>query len=382
MKYFKLITLCLFSTLIFSQQERKPNVLFICVDDLRPEIGANGKPYMTTPNMDALAAEGTLFTNHFVQVPTCGASRFSMLTSTRPSKRVHLKNNVFEKEISNKKENEVPETFIHHFKRNNYYTVGIGKISHSVDGLLYGYEEEPSDKMELPYSWNEMLFNPGKWKTGWNAFFGYADGSNRQSMKRLVKPYEMSDVADDGYPDGLTTKLAIEKLRELKNNEKPFFLGVGFFKPHLPFNAPKKYWDLYDRESIPLSPNPEIPKNTSGIGVHNSGEFNGYKKGEEKAAAGKQISDAYAKKIKHAYFASVSYIDAQIGKLLQELKNLKLNDNTIVVIWGDHGWNLGDQTIWGKHAIFENSLNSALIVKIPGAEKSGINSNDLIEAID
>ncbi len=360
----------------------QPNILFICVDDLRPQLGCYGNDYMKTPHLDQLAIEGIVFTNHFVQVPTCGASRFSMLTGKRPAKKSHLSNHAIITEISDKPESAFPETFIHHFKRNNYYTVGIGKISHQVDGLVYDYEEPPSDNLELPHSWNEMLFNSGKWGTGWNAFFGYADGSNRQSMNRQVKPYECADVDDDGYPDGLTTNLAIEKLRELKQKDQPFFLGVGFFKPHLPFTAPKKYWDLYQPEDIPLSPNPTIPDNTGGVGIHNSGEFNGYKKGDEKAGAGKRISDNYAKKVRHAYFACVSYIDAQIGILMQELENLNLDKNTIVVVWGDHGWHLGDQTIWGKHSTFERALRSALIIKVPGTKASGNKVVGLVESID
>ena len=383
---------CCFGVLVFSfsscgdksntKTPGKPNVLFICVDDLRPELGCYGCDYMKTPNLDHLASKGTVFTNQFAQVPTCGASRHSLLTGTRPSIAGHLSNHACINELSNKPEVTVPETFIHHFKRNDYYTVGIGKISHQVDGLIYGYDEQPSDKRELPYSWDEMLFNPGKWKTGWNAFFGYADGSNRQSMNRQVKPYECADVQDEGYPDGLTANLAIEKLRDLKDLKQPFFLGVGFFKPHLPFNAPKKYWDMYDREKIPLSPNPNVPENTDGISLHNSSEFNGYQKGEEKAGAGKRINDNYARTLRHAYFACVSYVDAQIGKVLQELEKLKLEENTIVVVWGDHGWHLGDQTIWGKHSTFERALKSALIIKVPGAKATGRNATGLAESVD
>ena len=382
--FFAILALSLSNCIDSNKKEflEQPNILFICVDDLRPQLGCYGHDYMKTPNLDRLATEGTVFANHFVQVPTCGASRLSMLTGSRPSQESHLRNHAIITEISDKPESAIPETFIHHFKRNNYYTVGIGKVSHQVDGLVYEYEEPPSDKLELPHSWDEMLFNSGKWGTGWNAFFGYADGTNRQTMKRQVKPYECADVKDNGYPDGLTTNLAIEKLHELKDKKQPFFLGVGFFKPHLPFTAPKKYWDLYQREDIPLSPNPQMPNNTGGIGIHNSGEFNGYEKGDEKAAAGKKINDDYAREVRHAYFACVSYIDAQIGILMQELENLNLEKNTIVVVWGDHGWHLGDQTIWGKHSTFERALKSALIIKVPGANASGSKVVGLVESID
>jgi arylsulfatase A-like enzyme len=232
--------------------------------------------------------------------------------------------------------------------------------------LLYGYTDPVGKEYELPHSWDEMLLDAGKWGTGWNAFFGYADGENRQSMNKQVKPYEMADVPDTGYPDGLITDQALGKLRELAKKDAPFFLGVGFFKPHLPFNAPKKYWDMYNEEEIPLSPNPYIPENVNKASLHGSGEFNGYQLGDEKASLEGPVSDEYARKLRHAYFACVSYIDAQVGKLLAELEEQGLSENTVVVIWGDHGWHLGDHLVWGKHTIFDRALKSAFIVNVPG----------------
>ncbi len=364
------------------EEKARPNILFIAVDDLRTELGAYGNSLVKSPNMDALAKSGSIFTHHYVQVPTCGASRHALLTGMRPSKPIHLNNRAIELEISGQPEKSVPETFIHQFRNEGYHTVGIGKISHSADGLVYGYEEEPSNIRELPHSWDELLFDPGKWKNGWNAFFGYANGENRQSLKKQVKPYEAGDVDDEGYPDGLTTKLAISKLKELKDNEKPFFMGVGFFKPHLPFNAPKKYWDLYDRDSISVSQNGGIPENINLASLHNNGEFNQYALGDEQATLEQPVSDAYAKKLKHGYMASISYIDTQIGKLLLELKALGLDENTIIVIWGDHGWHLGDQRIWGKHTLFENALKSTLIVKSPQIARQKQKIETIVESVD
>lgn len=364
------------------QEKTPPNVLFIAVDDLRTELGAYGNTVVQSPTMDALAKEGTLFTHHYVQVPTCGASRHALLTGMRPNKPAHLSNNAFETEISDKPEQTVPETFIHHFRRNGYHTVGIGKISHSADGLVYGYEEPVSQKRELPHSWDELLFDAGKWETGWNAFFAYADGENRQSMKKQVKPYEAGAVGDEGYPDGLTTNLAINKLRELKKSKQPFFMGVGFFKPHLPFNAPQKYWDLYDEAAIPVSDNPKIPQHINLKSLHESGEFNQYALGEEKASLSASVSDPYAKKLRHAYYASISYIDAQIEKLWEELKALEMDKNTIIVIWGDHGWHLGDQRVWGKHTLFENALRSALIIRSPFEKHQNIKVDQIVESVD
>jgi arylsulfatase A-like enzyme len=377
-----LILVFLTSNLQCQQAPKPPNVLFIAVDDLRTELGVYGHPIVKSPNMDAIASEGSIFTNHFVQVPTCGASRYALLTGMRPKKLEHLKNSAIENEISDKEEGDVPESFIHHLKRNGYHTVGIGKISHSADGLVYGYEEPVSAKKELPHSWDELLFNSGKWGTGWNSFFAYANGENRQSLKKQVKPYEAGEVEDDGYPDGLTTQLAISKLRELKDKEEPFFMGVGFFKPHLPFNAPKKYWDLYDRDEIPTSPNPNIPENINLKSLHESGEFNGYALGDEHPSLTEPASIDYAKKLGHAYLASISYIDAQIGLIWDELKVLGLDENTIIVIWGDHGWHLGDQRVWGKHTLFENALKSALIIRSPFKEHQTKKVETIVETVD
>jgi arylsulfatase A-like enzyme len=240
-----------------AKDDQKPNILFISIDDLRTDdLGFYGNPVAVSPNLDRLAATGSVFTNHYVNVPTCGASRNCLLTGMFPRDRSDLGNNVMRDKIAGRYEEEKPETFIHHLRRNGYYTVGIGKITHYVDGLLYGYTDPVGTEYELPHSWDEMLLNPGKWGTGWNAFFGYADGENRQSMDQQVKPYEMADVEDTGYPDGLITEQALEKIGELAAKDKPFFLAVGFFKPHLPFNAPKKYWDLYNGKIFPYPPIP------------------------------------------------------------------------------------------------------------------------------
>jgi arylsulfatase A-like enzyme len=359
------------------------NILFIAVDDLRPEIGAYGNSIVQTPNIDRLAATATVFHNHYVQVPTCGASRASMLTGLLPRTRAHLQNSAIEHFLADEPEKEVPESFVHHFRRNGYYTTGIGKISHSVDGLIYGYEESPDGaRPEMPYSWDEFLFDPEKWGTGWNAFFGYADGSNRQGMKRQVKPYEMADVDDRGYPDGITADLAVEQLNGLAKKRQPFVLAVGFFKPHLPFTAPKQYWDLYEEEDVPLSPVPDLPENVHEASLQKMGEFNSYEAGEEKATLNHPLSDHYARKLRHAYYASISYVDAQIGKVLDELDQLGLADHTIVVLWGDHGWHLGDQRVWGKHTILETALRSPLIIRVPGSTPRHIGPEVVVSSVD
>ncbi|MDR0698059.1 MAG: sulfatase [Tannerella sp.] len=381
----------LFSTCLFllpgchlSGQKRseakKPNVLFICVDDLRRELGCYGS-VVKSPNIDKLAAQGSLFFNHYTQVPTSGASRACMLTGKYPREKADLSNEACRTRLSDRPEMERPETMFHHLKRNGYYTVGIGKISHYADGLLYDYTDPAGSSFELPYSWDEMLFDCGQWGTGWNAFFGYADGTNRQSRDRQVKPYECTDVPDDGYPDGLTAALAVKKIKELASRDSPFCLAVGFFKPHLPFTAPRKYWDMYDPQDIPLSPFPCIPDGCHATTLHESSEFNGYLYGEEKASLEKPLSDDYARKLRHAYFACISYVDAQIGKALDALEQSGQADNTIVILWGDHGWHLGDHRVWGKHTLYETSLNSAFIVKAPH-KKKGLENTRIVGSVD
>ena len=358
----------------------KPNVLFIFVDDLRREMGAYGSPVIT-PNMDALAASGSLFTRQFVSCPTSGASRYGLLTGHYPSDPAHLSNEACRTEITEKSGQNIPETMFHQLRRNGYRTVGIGKISHYVDGYVYGYEAPVSDIRERPHSWDEMLFDPGKWGNGWNAFFGYADGQNRQSMHRRVKPYECFDGDDESYPDGLTARLAADKLKELSRTGEPFCLAVGFFKPHLPFTSPKAYWDLYDESQIALSPEPDLPYGMDRGFLHDSDEFRGYLLGEEKPARDKRVSDAYARKLRHAYYACVSYADAQIGKVLAALEESGVADRTIVILWGDHGWHLGDQRVWGKHTVLETAASSALIVRAPG-RKAGIVNDRVVSSID
>ena len=274
---------------------QNPNILFICVDDLRTELQCYGNKHMVSPHLDKLASEGFLFTRHYVNVPTCGASRHCLLTGQLPVSVAHTRNEITSKTLSVKAESEIPETFIHHLKRNGYYTVGIGKITHHPDGFVYGYLDEPSEIEELPFSWNEMLLDDEQWGSGHKAFFGYADGTNRHTFDKNVYPYEMADVDDEAYPDGLTAKLAVTKLHELKEKNQPFFLGIGFFKPHLPFTAPKKYWDLYNQSDLPLAPFAGIPKNSTKASLHSSNELNQYKKGEEKASLSGPVSDDYAR---------------------------------------------------------------------------------------
>ena len=372
-----------------AQQAARPNVLFICVDDLRPQLSCYGKDFMHTPHLDRLAAEGTVFTNHFVQVPTCGASRCSLLTGQRPHAPGRIGNHAFETLPRDVPVD--PVSMPHLFRQNGYRTVTIGKVSHSPTGRRCGtpsgrfdeagnliYSGVNDNELELPFAWDKAYGPTGEWGNPWSAFFGYAGGKTRSYTAKKSPAVEAADVPDTGYPDGLTAETAIQELRALKDD--PFFLAVGFFKPHLPFNAPKKYWDLYNRDEIPLAEHKDPPANVDlGLSLHPNGELVGrYAALSDPADA----TDEEARRLRHGYFACVSYVDAQIGRVLDELDRLGLRDNTIVVVWGDHGWHLGDLHVWGKHTTYEFSMRSALLMRVPGVTQPGTRAAGLVESLD
>jgi arylsulfatase A-like enzyme len=362
------------------KQDGPYNVLFIAVDDLRPDIGAFGEAYMKTPAIDKLASEGRSFSHHYVQVPTCGASRYALWTGLRPSNPAQLSNEAFVRLMPGE-ERERPESFAHLFRRNGYHTVQIGKLSHYPDGRIYTYEGEGDGRREMPFSWDDVDGPVGKWGTAWNAFFGYADGSNRNQDRGNMPAWEMADVPDTAYADGITAEKAIRKLRALKDER--FLLAVGFFKPHLPFTAPKKYWDLYDEDDIDLSPNPDAPIGVNPNALHDSRElFGSYGPFAVEGAAGKRIPDDEARTLRHAYRAAVSFSDAQVGKVLDELDRLGLSDHTIVVLWGDHGWHLGDHGMWCKHTNYEQATRVPLIVHVPNRAPEGGRVRSPVEFVD
>lgn len=357
----------------------RPNVLFIAIDDLRPQLGCYDEKPMVTPHLDRLAGQGRLFLNHYAQVPTCGASRFSMLTGKHPRNDVARNNGAFK--LAPKSEPPTPYSLPGLFLKNGYTTVSLGKISHSPSGL-HGDEKEgagdenvPDGKVELPYSWSRLWGPKGEWGSVNKAFFGYAGGKTR--VRGESPATESADVPDHGYPDALIADEAIRELQELK--DKPFFLAVGFFKPHLPFNSPKKYWDLYDEKKLPLAPNPVAPKDLE-ISGHKSGELLGtYTINGAKRTL---VEDPEARLLRHGYFAAVSYVDAQVGRVLDELDRLGLADNTIVVVWGDHGWHLGDAGSWGKHTLHERALRSTLIIRTPSNPLPGTPTARIVETVD
>ncbi|MCR9293593.1 MAG: sulfatase [bacterium] len=343
-----------------------PNVLFIAVDDLRPQLGCYGKSQMHTPNIDRLAAQGVLFERAYCMVPTCGASRASLMTGVRPSPDRFVNYLAWA-------EKDAPSAVpLHtHFKSSGYKTISLGKVFHHKTDHADGWSE-PAWRSQRPAYQDREAEQAA-----------IAESKERWPQKRSHRglPYEAADAQDEDYPDGECANEAIKRLRELSAEpSQPFFLAVGFLKPHLPFNAPKKYWDLYDHDSIQLPDNYHPPEAAPAGAVHNSGELRAY--------AGihpeNPVSAEMARQLIHGYYACVSFTDAQIGRILDELQELGLAQNTIVVLWGDHGWQLGEHGMWNKHSCFETSMHAPLLVAAPteGSVKPGSRVRSLVEFID
>jgi len=340
-----------------SDTGNKPNILFIAVDDLRPELGCYGQLQIKSPNIDKLAEEGTIFINAYCNVPVCGASRASLLTGIRPSRNRFVTWHTYAQD-------DAPDAISlpEHFKNNGYYTLSLGKVFHNIDDMLE--------------SWSEKPWNPAQ-ETG---YLDYVSEENKKIMASASErgmPFEAGDVDDESYHDGKIALRAIEKLKQLKKQDKPFFLATGFLRPHLPFNAPQKYWDLYPEESIHLPDNYYNPKNAPDVAIHKFGELRAYFGVPAKGP----VSDKMAHELIRGYYASVSYVDAQIGKVLDALEELGLSENTIVILWGDHGWQLGEHALWCKHSNFKTSLNAPLVIKVPDIDGQ-LTTKALVEFID
>lgn len=337
----------------------KPNVLMIAVDDLRPQLNCYGHRQMHSPNIDRLAEQGCLFTHAYCQIAVCGASRASLLTGLRPTPTRFTSYRTWAEE-------DAPESLSlpKHFRNHGYHTVSNGKIYHHANDQRAGWSEDP---------WTPPS-NPG---VSWRDYVKPENIELDKSPDHRGPAYESAEVEDDAYRDGKLLKKSVDDLSRLKEQDAPFFLAVGFYKPHLPFNAPKKYWDLYEWEKIDLADNPFRPYGAPDQALHNWGELRNY----YGIPSSGPLDDDLARTLVHGYYACVSYTDALIGRLLDELDRLGLRDNTIVVLWGDHGWNLREHGLWCKHCNFETSVHSPVIVNAPGMQ-AGTQTDGLIEYVD
>jgi iduronate 2-sulfatase len=362
----------------------KPNILFLSMDDLKPELGCYGAEYMKTPNMDRFAQQGRLFTHHYVQQAVCGPSRASMFSGLRPDTT-----KVWDLQHTCREECPKAFTMQEYFKKAGYETAGSGKIMH-------GWKNDDPASWSIPYvSPGDLPYADGKVPALYQQYQGKAIheaavkleesglkkyGEKQQFMAKLnAKPStECLDLPDDAYCDGAMTVWGIKMLDQFAQSDKPFFLTLGYRKPHLPFVAPKKYWDMHDRLEIDVAAFQQAPKGAPAFALQPGYELNGYSDVDIK-----QLLDHPEKQIEliHGYRACVSYVDAQIGKILDKLEETGLAKNTIIVLWGDHGWHLGDHGIWCKHTNYEQATHSPLIISVPKLENPG-RSESPVESVD
>ncbi|MEW4565348.1 sulfatase [Bremerella sp. JC770] len=358
--------------------ENNYNVLMIAVDDLRPELGCYGRSPTVSPSLDQLAKHSVVFRNHFVQVPTCGASRFALLTGRSPGKTGALGNNALYdgKNALLPKQQPGAQSLPELFRRSGYHTTLIGKISHTADGKVYAYNGKGDGRDEVPHAWDDLATPYGPWKRGWGIFFAYADGKHREDGGGHLDLMEFTAQQDNELPDGMMAETAIEKLQAYGQSGQRFFMGLGFFKPHLPFVATQKDWEAVDAMDIQPAPHGTKPQTNY---WHSSGEFYKYKTDYPKTNPLAPEDQITARK---AYLACVRYTDRQIGKVLAALKESGLEDSTIVIVWGDHGWQLGESALWAKHVSHERALNSPLLIKVPGVTDQGQMTTALAETLD
>ena len=368
---------------IVAQKSAKPNILFIAVDDFKPEIGAYGNTLIKTPNIDRLAKMGTVFLNNYCQQAVCGPTRASLMTGMRPDVT-----KVWDLKTQMRDMNPDIVTLPQYLITQGYTTSGIGKIYHpssalkKVDPVSWSIpylELKESDfanglgfpaNAQYQKAETKALFPPkekGKGKEKEKK----DDGDDETPASTKGPSSECIDVPDNAYNDGVYALKAKEQITALTKAGQPFFMAVGFHKPHLPFVAPKKYWDLYKREDMPLATFQEHAKDGPLIGYHKSGELRNYTDIPEYATLPGEdlrigLKTEKQKELIHGYYAAVSYMDAQVGILLNTLDSLGTLNNTIIVLWGDHGWHLGDHDLWEKHTNFEQATRSPLMIAAPG----------------
>ncbi|MDC3132831.1 sulfatase [Flavobacteriaceae bacterium] len=353
--FFIFTSFCKSDTTIERQDQalksKKQNILFIAVDDLRPLINSYGASLLKTPNIDKLAKEGVQFNSAYTNVPVCGGSRASIMTGVRPglTRFTNFKTNA---------QNDLPDALPLHgaFKNEGYQTLAYGKIFHVKNDFAEHWSS--LDKNYTQNDYKDPL-----------AIERFNNAERGEYGKKGVA-FEAADVPDDAYSDGKITKKAIRKLKQLKKSNTPFFMAIGYVSPHLPFIQPKKYWDMYDHETLPLADNEYPPINAPDVLINSQHNSNELRKNYLDIPADGLLGEELSKNLVHGYLASVSYMDALIGDLMANLDALGLRENTTVILWSDHGYFLGEHTFWCKHSTLHEGVQIPLIISAPGYTKN------------
>jgi iduronate 2-sulfatase len=353
---------------------KTPNVLLILVDDLKPALGAYGDPIARSPHIDRLARRGMVFERAYTNQAVCAPSRNALLTGLRPTTT-----GIYDLGTNFRRAMPDAVTLPQWAMRQGYHTEALGKIFH----VGHGNHEDPAS-WSVPHWSSEVVAyalpasRAPQGLTREEALFSNVPFAEARQLPRGAA-YEAADVPDGAYPDGRMAEEAIRRLRRAKAApDRPFFLALGFVKPHLPFCAPKRYWDLYDRDTLPLAGRRTPPDGAPAYAPQFGGELRQYREIPEQGP----LPDDLQRTLIHGYYAAMSYMDAQVGRVLDELDRLKLTNDTIVVLWGDHGYHLGDHGIWNKHTNYEQATRIPLIVSTPTMRLRGERSTALLESVD
>ena len=378
------IACCLLTLPAIAFASTRPNVLLIAIDDLRPELGCYGAEHVKSPHIDALSQSGLIFDRAYCQQAVCNPSRTSLMTGLRPD-TIGVTGNHSHFRDNRPHVVTLPELF----KNHGYHAQCIGKLYHGV--FPDGASKTKWDTMGDPQSWSvpATRFGPRYYytedgirqaKQAFLASYRPRDPAPDDWTKKLVfgPMTEAPDVPDNTLYDGKVTDAAEAALAQLKGTDTPFLLAVGFIKPHTPFVAPKKYYDLYNESEIALAENPEFPTNAPRMAGHGSNELRRYTDQPNRGP----FTPENQRRLRHGYFACISFIDAQVGRVLAALDRHGLSENTIVVLYGDHGWHLGEHGLWGKTTNFELDTRVPLIVRAPGGQLRPGRTPALVEFVD
>jgi len=339
---------------LFLRAGQAANVLFIAVDDLKPAVGCYGDPHAKTPAIDRLAARGTVFERAYCMQAVCAPSRNAVLTGLRPEVL-----GIYDLATNFRRRAPDVKTLPQWFREHGHASHGIGKIFH----VGHGNHEDPAS-WSVPHVQEKSIEYrtpaSGTGTTREAALFGNESGDVRRLAKGAA--WERADLPDEAYADGRIATLAIERLRGFRERGEPFFLAIGFLRPHLPFSVPERFWALHDPATLPLAEPTTPPRGAPAFAPQFGGELRNYRGIPETGA----IPEPVQRTLVHGYYAASSFVDAQVGRVVDELERLGLADDTVIVLWGDHGWHLGDHGMWCKHTNYEQATRAPLIVVSPG----------------